>query len=332
MQKKSISSVIGLLVVVALFIMIEIFTRSGLFDQSVVETVIDQIQLILISIILALGLNLITGITGQFSLGHAGFMAIGAYTTTLILPIVGYGESANPFIIVVAILAGTVAAGLAGLLVGIPILRLKGDYLAIATLGVGEIVKIIIESNSKTLGGATGLIDRPIFLSTELIFIVCVISFILIKNLLNSSYGRSFISVREDEVASESMGINLTKAKVTAFVIGTAFAGLAGALSVGKYGSVTPTRFGFMASIDVLLIVVIGGLGNIYGTVIAAIIMQIMVSNLQNLPEIRMIVYGLLLIIIMIVKSGNNPIINSVRKFISNISSKIINIFKKVKS
>ncbi len=268
------------------------------------------IMKIFIEITLALGLNLITGITGQFSLGHAGFMSIGAYTAAFIM----LRTTVNVGMIFAATLAGGIVAGLVGLLIGIPTLRLKGDYLAIATLGLGEIIRILLQTTSKDfLGGAAGLSSIPIFANFEGVFFVAVICFFSISNLMKSSYGRALISVREDEIASEAMGVNVTNMKLLAFIMGTFFAGVAGAMYAGYVGFVQPKDFGFMKSIEILMIVVLGGLGNIRGTVIAAIVLNIIGVILQDFSEIRMILYALLLIIIMVIKSGETPWIQKLR-------------------
>lgn len=265
---------------------------------------------IFIEITLALGLNLITGITGQFSLGHAGFMSLGAYTAAFIM----LRSSASLAMVVAASLAGGIVAGFVGLLIGVPTLRLKGDYLAIATLGLGEIIRISLQTTSKGfLGGAAGLSSIPIFASFEGVFFVAVVCYFSISNLMKSSYGRALISVREDEIASEAMGVNVTSMKMLAFIMGTFFAGVAGAMYAGYVGFIQPKDFGFMKSIEILMIVVLGGLGNIRGTVIAAIVLNIIGVILQDFSEIRMILYALLLIIIMVLKSGETPWIQKLR-------------------
>lgn len=265
---------------------------------------------IFIEITLALGLNLITGITGQFSLGHAGFMSVGAYTAAYIM----LRTSANLGMVIIASLAGGIVAGVIALLIGIPTLRLKGDYLAIATLGFGEIIRILIQTTDKSfLGGAAGLSSIPIYSNFELVFIVAVICYFCINNLMKSSYGRSLVSVREDEIASESMGVNVTNAKLLAFIMGTFFAGVAGAMYSGYVGFIQPKDFGFMKSIEILMIVVLGGLGNIRGTIVAAIVLNIIGVVLQDFSEVRMILYALLLIIIMVIKSGDTPWIKKLR-------------------
>lgn len=248
-----------------------------------------------INIILAVSLNLITGFTGQFSLGHAGFMSIGAYTCAIItlrIPtIAGF---------ILGVLAGAVAAALIGCLVGLPTLRLRGDYLAIATLGMSEIIRIVFLNLDSLTNGAAGLQDIPQFTNWVWLFIYTTATVIIITNFLKSSHGRACISIREDEIAAEAMGINSTKYKVIAFTIGAFFAGIAGALYATTFNFIDPKIFGFSKSIDVLVIVVLGGLGSISGSIIAAILLAVITTYLQAFANVQMIIYSLLLIIIMI--------------------------------
>lgn len=250
---------------------------------------------ICINIILAVSLNLITGFTGQFSLGHAGFMSIGAYTCALIslrIPtVLGF---------ILGVFAGAVTAALVGCLVGLPTLRLRGDYLAIATLGMSEIIRIVFLNMDKITNGAAGLQDIPQSASWIWLFIFTVGTVLIIRNFIKSSHGRACISIREDEIASEAMGINSTKYKVIAFTIGAFFAGIAGALYASTFNFIDPKIFGFSKSIDVLVIVVLGGLGSISGSIISAILLALITTYLQSFANIQMILYSLLLIIIMI--------------------------------
>jgi branched-chain amino acid transport system permease protein len=252
------------------------------------------LALICINVILAVSLNLITGFTGQFSLGHAGFMSIGAYTCALILlkyPTV-WGFLAG-------IIAGGFAAALVGIIIGLPTLRLKGDYLAIATLGMAEIIRVIF-LNVEITGGAAGLASIPRIANWFWMFFFAVVSVVFINNFIKSSPGRACISIREDEVAAESMGINSTKYKVMAFAIGAFFAGIGGGLYASYFFFLKPNLFGFLKSIDMLVIVVLGGLGSLTGSVVAAILLTILTTFLQQFTAVRMILYALLLVVIMI--------------------------------
>jgi len=269
----------------------------GSVQASIVLETINpfyQLNLILIciNIILAVSLNLINGFTGQFSIGHAGFMAIGAYTSAIMTVKLG-----QPFPL--AILAGAVAAAIVGFLIGLPTLRLKGDYLAIATLGFGEIIKVLFV-NFEYVGGASGLHGIPHVTTWSWVFFIALFTVVFIGNFINSSHGRACISIREDEIAAETMGINTTKYKVMAFTIGAFFAGTAGALFAHYFYILQPNNFGFLRSVDYLVMVVLGGLGSISGSILAAIVLTILNAALQSVAELRMVIYSLLLILIMI--------------------------------
>lgn len=244
-----------------------------------------------INIMLAVSLHIILGITGQFSIGHAGFMAVGAYISAICTM-----QLEMPFI--TGILLGAIVAALAGLLVGIPTLRLKGDYLAIATLGFAEIIRIIF-LNIEYVGGAAGMQITHQTNWTYAFFGV-VITILIISNFTKSRHGRACISIREDEIAADAMGINTTYYKVVAFAIGSFFAGVAGAIYAHNFYIIQPTTFGFLKSFDILIFVVLGGLGSLSGSVLAAILLTIVTTYLQGFPETRMIIYSLVLILVML--------------------------------
>lgn len=244
-----------------------------------------------INIMLAVSLHIILGITGQFSIGHAGFMAVGAYVSAICTM-----QLEMPFI--TGILLGAIVAALAGLLVGIPTLRLKGDYLAIATLGFAEIIRIIF-LNIEYVGGAAGMQITHQTNWTYAFFGV-VITILIISNFTKSRHGRACISIREDEIAADAMGINTTYYKVVAFAIGSFFAGVAGAIYAHNFYIIQPTTFGFLKSFDILIFVVLGGLGSLSGSVLAAILLTIVTTYLQGFPETRMIIYSLVLILVML--------------------------------
>ena len=252
---------------------------------------INTLMFIGINIMLATSLHLIIGITGQFSIGHAGFLAVGAYASAVMTM-----KLELPFII--AVLTGGVIAAVAGMVIGIPSLRLKGDYLAIATLGFGEIVRIVL-LNIEYVGGASGM--QVSHLTTwPWVFAFVMITVLVIRNFTNSTHGRACISVREDETAADAMGINTTYYKVAAFVIGAFFAGIAGSLYAHNFYIIQPSNFGFLKSFDILIFVVLGGLGSLSGSVLAAILLTIVTTFLQDYPETRMIIYSLVLILMMI--------------------------------
>ncbi|HFU4122696.1 TPA: branched-chain amino acid ABC transporter permease [Streptococcus suis] len=273
---------------------------QGLVAAGVLNFYYVQIvQQIGINIILAVGLNLIVGFSGQFSLGHAGFMAIGAYAVGIIGKMMpsyaGFG---------IALVVGMLVAGLIALLVGLPTLRLKGDYLAIATLGVAEIIRILIINGGSLTNGAAGIMSIPLFTNWQLVYVFVVITTILTVNFLRSPMGRSTIAVREDEIAAESVGVNPTFVKVTAFVIGAMTAAIAGGLHAGYVGTIVPKDFAFMNSVNVLIIIVLGGLGSITGSFVAAIVLGILNVFLKSYADISMIIYSLALILLMIFRPG----------------------------
>lgn len=251
-----------------------------------------NIVLVCINIILAVSLNLINGFTGQFSIGHAGFMAVGAYVGAVLTV-----KLQLPFL--VAIIGGAAAAGFLGFLIGLPTLRLDGDYLAIATLGLGEIIRITI-LNIPYVGGASGFMGIPRYTNFTWVFFLTVFTVMFIRNFINSTHGRACISVRENQIAAEAMGIDTTKYKVMAFTIGAAFAGVAGALFAHYFYIAHPASFTFMKSFDILTIVVLGGLGSISGSITAAILLTFISAAMAGYPEWRMIIYSLTLIILMI--------------------------------
>ena len=281
---------------ITLILMAVSFVVVQLLIQANIITAYYQITLatICINIIMAVSLNLVTGFTGQFSLGHAGFMSIGAYTCGII-------TVANPTIggFLTGIILGAVLAALAGIIIGIPTLRLKGDYLAIATLGFAEIIRIIVQTLGIT-GGAAGLNGVPKFTNWPWFWFFTVLTIILVNNFIHSSHGRACIAIREDEIAAEAMGINTTKYKVMAFAVGAFFAGIGGALYASTFFFLKPATFGFLKSIDYLVIVVLGGMGSITGSVIAGIFLAVVNTVLAEFTAVRMIIYAALLVVVMI--------------------------------
>ena len=244
-----------------------------------------------INIIVAASLNLINGYTGQFSLGHAGFMAVGAYVGVVLTT---NFQMAFP----VALLAGGVTAGLLGALIGLPTLRLRGDYLAIATLGLGEIVRIVI-INVPYVGGAAGFKGIPHHTDFTWVFFLMLATLFIIKNFVNSRHGRACLAIRENEIAAESMGVNTTVYKVLAFTIGAFFAGVAGVLFGHNMYILSPASFTFMQSFNILIMVVMGGLGSMTGSIAGALVVTFLSAALASFPNARMIIYALALILLM---------------------------------
>ncbi len=302
------------------------------------------IMLMGINITLAVSLNIISGHAGQFSLGHAGFMAVGAYFSSFLTyfyfaPYVDkLGEGTSGLVmqnalLVVAVLAGGALAALAGYVVGLPSLRLRGDYLAIVTLGFGEIIRVLILNIDK-IGAARGFSGIPNWSNFFWVYFFCGITILISWRLVRSSLGRAFLAVREDQIAAEAMGVNTTRYKVKAFMIGSFLAGVAGGLYAHFMMYLNPTMFMFVKSFDVVVMVVLGGLGSISGSVIAAIILTYLPEGLrasknvippfaqwlsQHLPhsfqgattnfltlfverDPRMVIYSILLIVLMLTR------------------------------
>lgn len=276
-------------------------------DQNLNPYVLQILILVGVNIILATSLNLINGITGQFSLGHAGFMAVGAYTAGAMLKRYDPSGPWQDVAFLGVLLLGGVVAAVAGLIVGIPALRLTGDYLAIATLGFGEIIAIIITNTESVgpfeIGGASGLHGIPWLTHFFWVYAWCLVCVVCIWRLVHSTKGKAFLAVREDEVAATAMGIDTTFYKVMAFVIGAFFAGVAGGLSAAWVsGNIAPTGFGFMRSIEIVVMVVLGGSGSITGVILAAIVLTWLPEQLRFLHDWRMVIYSLLLIVMMLVR------------------------------
>ena len=265
-----------------------------------------------INIILATSLNVVCGYLGQLPLGHAGFMAVGAYagaifmksTPAATLLRAGNHAAVIPYVIIAVIISALVA-GVFGLLIGIPALRLKGDYLAIITLGFGEIIRVVITNIDSVLGfkftyGASGLARIPKFTSLNVIFIFTAVCLFLIHVFMKSRHGRAVLSIRDNEIAAESVGINTTFYKTTAFVFSAMLAGVAGCLYAGYIGSLYPSNFKFMKSIEILVMVVLGGMGSMLGSVISAVVLTILPEILRSFSDYRMVVYSLALVLMMI--------------------------------
>jgi branched-chain amino acid transport system permease protein len=273
-----------------------------------------------VNIILAVSLNLINGYTGQFSLGHAGFMAVGAYTAAVITnQFNGTSPLLAGMLFLGALLAGGLLAAVGGLLVGIPTLRLRGDYLAIVTLGFGEIIRVIFQ-NMDAVGGARGYSVLHGWTNLFWTFGIAAVTIYVIVTLVHSTYGRGFIAVQDDEIAAAAVGVNPTKYKVTAFVIGAFFAGIAGGLYAHSKQYLTPDGFGYMKSIEIVVMVILGGMGNTPGVILAAILLTLLPEGLRSLGDVehipgipeefplswigntRMIIYSLLLVALMLTR------------------------------
>ncbi len=262
-----------------------------------------------INVILAVSLNLVNGYTGQFSLGHAGFMSVGAYLAAAVTVFAGpkfLGDDGGTalqqgILFLVALLAGGLSAAVAGLLVGVPSLRLKGDYLALVTLGFGEIIRVIFQ-NVEVLGGALGLNGIPAYTTIFWVLAFVAITVFVVVCLVHSTYGRGFLATHDDEIAAESVGLNTTRYKIVAFVVGAFFAGIAGGLYGHFKMTITPTGFDFTKSIEIVVMVILGGMGNTIGVILAAILLTLLPEVLRPVAEYRMVIYSFLLIVLMLVR------------------------------
>ena len=271
---------------------------------------LDVLTGIGINIILAVSLNLVNGYTGQFSLGHAGFMSVGAYLSSAVSlfvapKLVGELSAAGPVtqgaVFLAALITGGFCAALAGLFVGVPSLRLRGDYLALVTLGFGEIIRVIFQ-NVEVLGGALGLNAIPA--STTLVWVLAVaaVTVFVVHCLVNSTYGRGFLATRDDEIAAAAVGLNPTRYKIVAFVVAAFFAGVAGGLYAHFKLTITPTGFDFTRSIEIVVMVILGGMGNAVGVILAAVLLTVLPEVLRPIAEYRMILYSLLLVLLMLLR------------------------------
>jgi branched-chain amino acid transport system permease protein len=316
------SILVGAVVIVVLYLVNAMMSSSGFFGVGIDDYQARLLVFIGINIILATSLNLINGFTGQFSIGHAGFMAVGAYSSAyftvtygraLEASLAGIGEVvASSVVLLIAILIGALVAAVAGLIVGIPSLRLKGDYLAIVTLGFAEIIRIVI-LNIDAVGGATGY-QVPGYANFLWIGIFAVITVVVIHNIVKSNAGRALVSIREDELAAEAMGVNTTRYKVTSFVIGSSFAGVAGVLFAHYNKFLSTNDFQFIKSFEIIIMIVIGGMGSMTGAILGAIIVTLLPELLRGLPDmqvgattfrfadLRLVIFALILILTMILR------------------------------
>ena len=317
--------------VVIAFVVLMILREMGMLSRSLSGMLVP----ICCYVVMAISLNLTVGVLGELSLGHAGFMSVGAFTGVIVAMSLSTVLPSDPLRLVIAMIAGAIIAAVAGFVVGIPVLRLRGDYLAIVTLAFGEIIKELMNClivgydsrglhialnisgkvNIDTLGldetgfaiikgaqGATGTDKIATFTAG---FILIMIALVIVLNLVNSRSGRAILAIRDNRIAAESVGINVTKYKMMAFVTSAAMAGAAGALYGLNYSNMAASKFDFNTSILVLVFVVLGGLGRIWGSVVAAIILYVLPEALREFADYRLLVYALILILVML--ATNSP-------------------------
>ena len=336
--KTYFSYLVNLVCVVLLFIVLTALMKAGVINTYWAGV----IMLIMINIILATSLNLTTGVLGQIALGHAGFMSVGAYAAAIfsmkIAEAAKLVENGAPTaagfgtFLASLVVAGVVAA-IFGLIVGIPALRLKGDYLAIITLGFGEIIRVILTNIDSVIGtdftyGAAGLKRIPKYSSFTLVFICVVVCCYIIHTVMKSRHGRAILSIREDEIASESVGVQTTYYKTFAFVLSAMMAGIAGCLYAGYLGSLYPSTFKFMKSIEILVMVVLGGMGSMLGSILSATVLTILPELLRSFSDYRMVVYSLALVVMMIFRpkgllgSYDFSLSRSLEKFLNRLTGR----------
>lgn len=340
-SKKSRSGFINYGIIIVFFIVFQSLLSMGKLSNSLSGQLIP----ICVYIIMALSLNLVVGISGELSLGHAGFMSVGAFTGVIVATSLQNVITIGPVRLILAIIIGAAFAAITGLIIGIPVLRLQGDYLAIVTLAFGEIIKNVLNclyigsdshglhfsmTDSNSLGleadgvvilngpmGALGIKKLSTFLSG--IILILIVLFI-IQNLVNSRAGRAIMAIRDNRIAAEASGLNIIKYKLMAFVTSAAIAGAAGALYALNYSTVVPKKFDFNTSILILVFVVLGGIGNLRGSIIAAAILTVLPELLRQFQDYRMLVYAIVLILVMIVT--NNEKAKTLTKRIFKIKAK----------
>ena len=310
------------------YVLFQILTAAGLIGHNLQ----GQFVPICVYISLAVSLNLVVGISGELSLGHAGFMAVGAFSGILMSRILGQSMSYEPAIIIISMLFGALIASIAGFIIGIPILGLRGDYLAIVTLAFGEIIRNFmnvlyfgfvdgklrfafnhtiegIEDTDRIITGAIGATGTKTMASFTWGLLLCLFTVFIVLNLKNSKQGRAIMSIRDNRIAGESIGLDVRKYKLMAFVVSAALAGMAGCLFGLNYSTLVPIKFNFNTSVLVLVFVVLGGVGNIWGGIIAATLLTILPETFRQFADYRMLTYAIVLILVMI--GTYNPAIKS---------------------
>ena len=312
MKKSTKSNVITLGIVVGFYVLIQILSAAGALTNSFS----GQLVPICAYVIMAVSLNLTVGMLGELSLGHAGFMSVGAFSGTLVYVVMSE-NAPQPLALLLAFVVGGAVAGLFGVLVGIPVLRLSGDYLAIVTLAFGEIVKNVMnacylgvdshglhfslkDSGKVLINGAMGITGIKKASTFTIGIVLVIITLLVILNLVNSRAGRAIKAIRDNEIAARSVGIPITKYKLMAFVTSAVFAGVAGVLYALNYSSLVAKKFDYNTSILILVFVVLGGIGNLRGSVIAAAVLTVLPELLRSMNDYRMLIYAIVLIVVMI--------------------------------
>lgn len=307
LNKKNIISIVSAALI---YILITYLVSSGILSRHYQSLLVP----IGVNIILAVSLNLTVGFLGELTLGHAGFMSVGAYAGCLFTV---YANLPVYIEFPIALMIGGLVAAIFGVIIGVPALRLKGDYLAIVTLAFGEIIRSVV-TNLEITGGAGGLKGIEKTSNYTIVFVIALITIVMISNLVHSRHGRAICSIRDNIIASESVGINIVYHKLLAFVIAAFFAGVAGVLYGHNLGILKPSTFDFNKSIEILVIVVLGGMGNILGSIISATIITLLPEVLRGLSDYRMLIYAVVLIAMMILNTSPR-----FAEFKENIASKL---------
>ena len=302
MKKTTRSNLITYGIVVVFYIVVQALTVGGVLNNSMKGMLVP----ICCYVCMSVSLNLTVGVLGELSLGHAGFMSVGAFSGAVFWVVTG-SEMPSVLGFALSMLIGGVVAGVFGFLIGIPVLRLRGDYLAIVTLACGEIIKTIINNLSVT-GGAKGLDTSDIYADSRTLLPFAIVLIFLVvlvmMNLKNSRHGRAIMAIRDNRIAAESNGVNVTYYKLMVVVLAAFFAGMAGVLYGHTLANIKPAMFDYNMSIEILVIVVLGGMGSIRGSIIATIILRALPEVLRQVADYRMLAYSVLLIVIMLLNSS----------------------------
>lgn len=342
LNKTSGFNLASYLVVIAAFLILNPMQSAGMLSNSLKGQFIP----ICAYVVMAISLNLTVGVLGELSLGHAGFMSVGAFSGVVVAISIQNSIASEPLRLALAILVGGVLAGLAGLIIGIPVLRLQGDYLAIVTLAFGEIIKNIInclyvgvDANGLHIGitdiqslgmtngtvilkGPQGAVGVPKISTFTAGIILVLVTLFVVLNLIKSRGGRAIMAIRDNRIAAESVGINITKYKLQAFITSAAFAGMAGALYAMNYSTIVAKKFDFNTSILVLVFVVLGGMGNIFGSIIATTILYMLPELLREYADYRMLIYAIVLVAIMLITNSEKA--KQIREIVSYRANKLL--------
>ncbi len=294
-EKFVLGALPSLGLIVFIWAVMQILIITGVINRYYMGIILS----VMAYIILATSLNIATGFLGQLILGHAAFMGIGGYAAGIFAISMRDAISSDLLLYVLSVLVAFSCAAIAGFLIGTPALRLRGDYLGIMTLGFGEIVRVAANNLSGLTGGAGGLKSIPQITNFNNVYITTVIIILFIILMMNSKYGRAMLSIREDEIAAESVGINLYKYKILGFVLASGFGGIGGAIYAFK-GFINPSVIGFMQSVNIFVIVVLGGIGSVTGSVLSAIVLTFLPRLLSDFESWRMLIYSFLLIVMML--------------------------------